>query len=153
MATMKDLDQIALALPQVTKEVTEDDRPSYLVHGKWFCFHRRPRADAVDPETGAPFSSRQLTQCLRAGAERFGWAARDPRPGRRREGRWLVGTGVAAATYPARTRPASARARMLRDGRYRVDINATDIGTGARTALSLVAADALGVDPDRVEGA
>jgi hypothetical protein len=52
MATMKDLDQIALALPQVTKDVTEDDRPSYLVHGKWFCFHRRPRADAVDPETG-----------------------------------------------------------------------------------------------------
>jgi hypothetical protein len=49
---MKDLDAIALALPQVTKEVTEDGRPSYLVHGKWFCFHRRPRADAVDPETG-----------------------------------------------------------------------------------------------------
>jgi hypothetical protein len=52
MATMKDLDAIALALPQVTKEVTEDGRPSYLVHGKWFCFHRRPRADAVDPDTG-----------------------------------------------------------------------------------------------------
>jgi hypothetical protein len=49
---MRDLDGIALALPQVTREETEDGRPSYLVHGKWFCFHRRPRADAVDPETG-----------------------------------------------------------------------------------------------------
>jgi hypothetical protein len=49
---MKNLDETALALPQVTREETEDGRPSYLVHGKWFCFHRRPRADAVDPETG-----------------------------------------------------------------------------------------------------
>lgn len=49
---MSDLDRAALALPHVTKESTEDGRPSYLVHGKWFCFHRRPRADAVDPKTG-----------------------------------------------------------------------------------------------------
>ncbi len=48
---MADLDALALALPQVTKEV-EDGRPSYLVHGKWFCFHRKPRRDAVDPKTG-----------------------------------------------------------------------------------------------------
>jgi hypothetical protein len=49
---MADLDRAAMAMPQVTKEETEDGRPSYLVHGKWFCFHRRPRADAVDPQTG-----------------------------------------------------------------------------------------------------
>jgi hypothetical protein len=52
MATMKDLDAAALALPQVTKEVSDDGRPRYLVHGKWFCFHRTQRADAVDPKTG-----------------------------------------------------------------------------------------------------
>jgi len=52
MATMKDLDQAALALPQVTKEVSADGRPRYLVHGKWFCFHRTQRPDAVDPQTG-----------------------------------------------------------------------------------------------------
>ena len=52
MATMKDLDQAALALPQVTKEVSDDGRPRYLVHGKWFCFHRTQRPDAVDPKTG-----------------------------------------------------------------------------------------------------
>ena len=106
---------------------------------------------SVDPESGHPFTSRNLVACLRDGADRFGWAGRDPRPGVRRDGRWLVGTGVAAATYPARTRPASAAARMLRDGRFQVEINATDIGTGARTALGQVAADALGVPPDRVE--
>ena len=106
---------------------------------------------ALDPESGNPFSSRNLVACLRDGASRFGWAARDPRPGVRRDGRWLVGTGVAAATYPARARPSSASARMLRDGRFRFEINATDIGTGARTVLGQVAADGLGVDPELVE--
>ena len=50
---MQDLDRIALALPEVTKEVSEDGRPSYVVHNKsWFCFHRSPRRDAVDQKTG-----------------------------------------------------------------------------------------------------
>ncbi len=52
MATMADLDRVALALPETTKEVTDDGRPSYLVHGKVFCLQRARRADAVDPETG-----------------------------------------------------------------------------------------------------
>ena len=52
VATMGDLDELALAMPQVTKEVSEDSRPSYSVHGKSFCFHRSRRPDALDPETG-----------------------------------------------------------------------------------------------------
>jgi hypothetical protein len=52
MATMTDLDELAMAMPQTTKEVSADGRPSYLVHGKMFCFHRSRRPDAVDPETG-----------------------------------------------------------------------------------------------------
>jgi hypothetical protein len=52
MATMKDVDSLALAMPQATKEVSDDGRPTYLVHGKMFCFHRSRRPDAVDPETG-----------------------------------------------------------------------------------------------------
>ena len=52
MATMKDLDQLALAMPRTTKELSEDGRPSYLVHGKAFCLHRSRRPDAVDPSTG-----------------------------------------------------------------------------------------------------
>ena len=49
---MADLDELALALPQATREVGDDGRPRYLVHGTFFCFHRRPRPDAIDPETG-----------------------------------------------------------------------------------------------------
>jgi hypothetical protein len=49
---MADLDELALALPQTTKELSEDGRPAYLVHGKFFCFHRSRRRDAVDPDTG-----------------------------------------------------------------------------------------------------
>ncbi len=104
----------------------------------------------VDPETGEPFSSRHLVECLRRGAELFGWAGRDPRPGVRREGRWLVGTGVASATYPVYLMASSARARRCPDGTFEVGVNATDIGTGARTVLRQIAADALGVEPDRV---
>ena len=100
---------------------------------------------AVHPETGQPFSSRHLTACLREGAARFGWAGRDPAPGVRRDGRWLTGTGVAASTYPARAVASQARVTVTQDGRYQVSIAAADIGTGARTALLAVAAEALGV--------
>lgn len=103
-----------------------------------------------DPESGLPFSSRNLVACLRQGAERFGWAGRDPRPGARREGRWLVGTGVAASTYPAYASPATARAVVDAAGSFVVSVNATDIGTGARTALLQLTAKALGVAVERV---
>ena len=49
---MRDLDELALAMPLATKEMSEDGRPTYSVHGKFFCFHRSRRPDAVDPETG-----------------------------------------------------------------------------------------------------
>ncbi|MEV4089313.1 molybdopterin cofactor-binding domain-containing protein, partial [Nonomuraea fuscirosea] len=62
----------------------------------------------TEPGTGLPFSSRDLVGCLREGARRFGWERRDPAPGIRREGEWLVGTGVAASTYPARRSPCQA---------------------------------------------
>ncbi|GAA3490989.1 xanthine dehydrogenase family protein molybdopterin-binding subunit [Streptomyces cremeus] len=103
-----------------------------------------------EPDSGKPFSSRHLVECLREGARRFGWAARDPRPGVRREGSVLTGTGVAAATYPVLASPSAASAQALPDGTYRVRINATDIGTGARTVLAQVAADALGVPLETV---
>jgi xanthine dehydrogenase YagR molybdenum-binding subunit len=105
---------------------------------------------AVEPDSGRPFSSRNLVACLREGARRFGWHDRDPRPGVHREGRLLLGTGVASATYPVLVMPASAEARAEPDGGFTVRINATDIGTGARTVLGRIAADALGVAADRV---
>lgn len=103
-----------------------------------------------DPETGKPWSSRSLVECLHRGADLFGWAERDPRPATRTEGSWLVGTGVAASTYPAYAAASSATARADADGTYRVRITASDIGTGARTALTQIAADALHVPTDLV---
>ena len=52
MATMRDLDELALSMPQTTKEVSDDGRPAYHVHGKLYAFHRGRRPDAVDPDTG-----------------------------------------------------------------------------------------------------
>ncbi|HZQ80910.1 MAG TPA: xanthine dehydrogenase family protein molybdopterin-binding subunit [Gaiellaceae bacterium] len=99
----------------------------------------------LDPESGHRFSTRNLVACLREGAERFGWRA-EPR----REGPILIGTGVAASTYPARRRPSQAFARAETDGTFVVGIAAADIGTGARTALTQIAADTLEVGVERV---
>lgn len=104
-----------------------------------------------DPETGHPFSSRGLVACLREGAKRFGWYPRNPRPGILSDGRWLIGTGVAASTYPSRRRPSSAIAQVNSQGRYKVLIAASDIGTGAWTVLTQIAADALQVPMGKVQ--
>lgn len=103
-----------------------------------------------DPERDIPFSSRNLVACLREGAARFSWADRDPTPRVRRRGRKLIGTGVASATYPAYRSANRATARRHPDGRFSVEIAAADIGTGARTALTLIAAEVLGTDPSNV---
>ncbi|MEV8632094.1 xanthine dehydrogenase family protein molybdopterin-binding subunit [Streptosporangium sp. NPDC051023] len=102
------------------------------------------------PESGLPFSSRNLVACLREGARRFGWAGRDPAPGIRLRDGLLVGTGVAASTYPVYRRPSQATARVEPDGTFTVRIAAADIGTGARTVLTQIAADTLRASPERV---
>jgi xanthine dehydrogenase YagR molybdenum-binding subunit len=99
------------------------------------------------PETDG---ARELVACLREGAARFGWDRRVPSPGAGREGRWLVGTGVAVSCHPYAELPSQARTRIEPDGTYRVEVGAADIGTGARTVLHQVAADALGTSLDRV---
>ena len=106
----------------------------------------------TDPETGLPYSSRNLVACLREGARRFGWAGRDASPRARQDGRWLVGTGVASSTFPALRLPGSvARISYAGDGRYVVEIAAADIGTGTWTTLAQIAADALGAGVDDVD--
>jgi xanthine dehydrogenase YagR molybdenum-binding subunit len=105
----------------------------------------------IDPETGNRFSTRNLVACLREGAERFGWANRDPRPPSRRDGRWLTGMGVASSTYPARRAPSTAHGRAEDNGSFTIRITASDIGTGARTVLTQIAADTLEVPLERVQ--
>jgi len=105
----------------------------------------------ADPETGRPWSSRHLAECLREGARRFGWHGRDPRPAARRDGDWLAGTGVAASVYPARRFPQSTATIRFSGGRYVAEIGAADLGTGAWTILPQITADALGVPVEDVD--
>jgi xanthine dehydrogenase YagR molybdenum-binding subunit len=121
------------------------------VAGNWDPVQLRIDNDTPTDAEGTPFSSRHLVECLREGADRFGWSARDPRPAVRREGRWLVGTGVASSTFPALTWPSTATVRATADDHFDVCVNAADIGTGARTVMRQIAADALGVDLRCVE--
>src|SRR3954468_10347700 len=102
-----------------------------------------------DPETGKPWSSRHLVECLREGAERFGWTGAGPRGFR--DGDWLVGTGVASSVYPTMRMARSTATIRFENGRYVAEIGAADLGTGTWTTLAQITADALGVDVDDVE--
>jgi xanthine dehydrogenase YagR molybdenum-binding subunit len=105
---------------------------------------------AVHPETGQPFSDRRLVECMRDGARRFGWAQRPARPGSLRDGRWLVGYGMAAAVRMQFQLPSKATVRMKPDGSVVVRSDITDIGTGTYTIVAQVAAETLGVPLERV---
>lgn len=105
---------------------------------------------AKDPESGKPWSTRNLVACLREGADLFGWSERQA-PGARHEGEWLVGLGVASATYPNQQFVPSRAGIRFTDGRYRVELQAGDIGTGAWTILPQIAAEALEVHVDLVD--
>ncbi|SCK13162.1 xanthine dehydrogenase family protein molybdopterin-binding subunit [Streptomyces sp. WMMB 322] len=104
----------------------------------------------ADPERGVPFSERRLVDCLREGARRFGWERRPTTPASVREGRWLVGYGVAAGIRKHFQGPTAVRVRMGADGTAVVQTDMTDIGTGTYTILTQVAAEALGLTPDQV---
>lgn len=108
----------------------------------------------VDPESGLPWSGRHLVECLRQGADRFGWWDRETGPGSKgqhQRGAWLVGHGVASMVYPRNAIGGSvAEIRAAADGSYSVGIGAADIGTGARTILTQIAADALEIPMEQV---
>jgi xanthine dehydrogenase YagR molybdenum-binding subunit len=105
----------------------------------------------VDPEAPTrPFSQRQLVQCFRTGAERFGWASRVAKPGRVRDGRWLVGIGVAAAYRDNLNMKSAARVRLEASGMITVETDMTDIGTGSYTVIGQTAAEMMGVPLARV---
>ncbi|EJM95630.1 aldehyde oxidoreductase molybdenum-binding subunit PaoC [Herbaspirillum sp. YR522] len=105
----------------------------------------------VDPENpDRPFSQRRLIECLRTGAERFGWQRRNAKPGSTREGQWLIGTGVAAAFRNNLTMKSGARLRLSPAGVVTVETDMTDIGTGSYTIIAQTAAEMLGLPLDRV---
>ena len=105
----------------------------------------------VDPEkAGRKFSQRRYVQCLRQGAERFGWDKRQAKPGQVRDGQWLVGMGMASAFRNNMNLKSAARVRLETDGKVTVETDMTDIGTGSYTIIAQTAAEMLGVGVDRV---
>ena len=105
----------------------------------------------VDPTNPTrPFSQRQLVECLRTGAERFGWGERHAAPGTQRDGRWLIGMGVGVAFRNNNLVKSGARVRLNDQGIITVETDMTDIGTGSYTIIAQTAAEMLGVSLDKV---
>ncbi|MDB5858453.1 MAG: aldehyde oxidase and xanthine dehydrogenase molybdopterin binding [Ramlibacter sp.] len=105
----------------------------------------------VDPEKPErAFSQRQLVECLRLGAERFGWSRRNARPGQVRDGRWLLGMGTAAAFRNNLLTKSAARVRLDNRGVVTVETDMTDIGTGSYTIIAQTAAEMMGVPLEKV---
>lgn len=105
-----------------------------------------------DPVTGKPFSSRHVTECLTRGASLFGWSKRNPQPGSMRATSGdLLGWGVAIGCYPGGITPAAAKVSFNRDGSVAVSVSGHEMGQGLRTAVALVVAERLGVEPANVQ--
>ena len=103
-----------------------------------------------DPSTGQEWSSKSLRECYARGAELFGWSKRNPKAGATRDGRTLVGWGMATASYPVHNSQGTARVRLFADGHAVVQSGATDLGTGTYTVITQVAADSLGLPPEKI---
>ena len=105
----------------------------------------------VDPEKPErPFSQRQFIECMRTGAEKFGWSKRNAQPAQVRDGRWLVGMGVASAFRNNITMKSAARVKLDSRGVVTVETDMTDIGTGSYTVIAQTAAEVMGVPLDKV---
>jgi len=105
----------------------------------------------VDPEKPErTFSQRQLNECLKLGAERFGWNKRNPTPAQTRDGNWLIGMGVAAAFRNNLLTKSAARVRLDNRGTVTVETDMTDIGTGSYTIIAQTAAEMMGVPLQQV---
>jgi len=108
---------------------------------------------AKDPSNGKPWSSRKVVDCLKKGAEVFGWNKRKTEPRQNSQGNYLIGYGVACGTYPARQRDTSAIVKLTKNGgdvRASIELAASDLGTGTHTILAQTASDALGLPMTKI---
>ncbi|MBW4627350.1 MAG: xanthine dehydrogenase family protein molybdopterin-binding subunit [Brasilonema octagenarum HA4186-MV1] len=104
----------------------------------------------VDPSNKLPWSSKSLRECYKVGAQRFGWQKRNPKPRSMQDGNYLIGWGMATATYPTNRSPASAITQIMADGTALVRSGSQDIGTGTYTVMTQVAAQALGLPVEKI---
>ncbi len=110
----------------------------------------RNHADERDPQSGKPWSSKSLKQCYQQGAQRFGWERRTPEPGSMKDGSFLLGWGMATSAYPIYLSPAAARVKIFADGHFVAESGTHEIGTGTYTVMTQLAAEELGLSPERV---
>ena len=103
-----------------------------------------------NPEEGLPFSSHKLAECLKQGAEAFGWDKGARKPRQKQEGEWWIGTGMASAARVHNVSEAKARVTLKADGTALVETDMTDIGTGTYTIVAQIAGEMLGLDPEQV---
>ncbi|CAM3989031.1 xanthine dehydrogenase YagR molybdenum-binding subunit [Pedobacter westerhofensis] len=113
-----------------------------------FRIHNDTQVDPSNPTRN--FSTRQLVKCLRDGAEKFNWKRRQAIPGSIREGKWLIGIGVASAIRGAPITKSAARVRLDKEGMITVETDMTDIGTGSYTIIGQTAAEMMGVNIEKV---
>jgi xanthine dehydrogenase YagR molybdenum-binding subunit len=103
-----------------------------------------------DQHTGRPYSSKNLRDCYRQGAEAFGWARRNPEPRSMRDGSELVGWGMATGVWEALQVPIAVRIVLTANGHAEVSCATSDIGTGTYTIMTQVAAEMLGLPLESV---
>jgi xanthine dehydrogenase YagR molybdenum-binding subunit len=102
------------------------------------------------PGRNVPWSSKNLVECYRLGAEKFGWYKRNSKPGAVRDGEWMIGMGMASALYPAHRNRASVKIRFQADGTAQVSSATQDLGTGTWTVLAIVGADSLELPIEKI---
>lgn len=108
---------------------------------------------AKNPENNKPWASRSVVECMKVGAEKFGWDKRKPEPGTNRNGKWLIGYGMAAASRGALFRETSARVTLTKKNnevKALIEMAATDIGTGSYTIIAQTAAERLGIPVEKI---
>lgn len=105
----------------------------------------------TDPHSGKPFTEKHLRECYAQASQTFGWTRRNHQPRSMRDGRELIGWGMATETYPGKNLPASARVTFRAEGRVTVACGTQEIGTGNYTILTEVAADVLGLPAELID--
>jgi xanthine dehydrogenase YagR molybdenum-binding subunit len=150
---------LEIAIDEMAEKLGMDPVAFRIANDTQFVPDNPAKPASTDPQSKAgeakqnarlAFSQRQLVECLRLGARRFGWAKRNAQPGRVRDGRWLVGMGVAAAIRDNLVMSSGARVRLDQRGYVTVETDMTDIGTGSYTVIAQTAAEMMGVRLDRV---
>jgi xanthine dehydrogenase YagR molybdenum-binding subunit len=143
MAEKLGMDPIEFRIKNDTQIVPDATKPS--------ADKKATKAEEKDqPDANPPFSLRQLVKCFQVGAKKFEWNKRKARPGELRDGRWLIGLGVATAYRDNVVTKSAARVRLDKRGNLTVETDMTDIGTGSYTIIAQTAAEMMGIPMSKI---